>query len=214
MSKKNESKHIYQLELTERQAKLLSYACDRLSRIICGQDWTYQEFMEEAWEKRCKKATGSSMDKEWDGGWSNMRAEAEDLCKQIKKRFWNLDSNAMYGIHYDDTADILFALHTVIRHQIWLDGDRSFHGVDSDEPVMLGSEPLAVIRRTDVSCDEIISDMKKLYADISKCIYDLMEGRVYKNIEAVANAQQKMESLMVATQQELRVIADYLTKKD
>ena len=29
--KKSESKHIYQLELTERQAKLLSYACDSLS---------------------------------------------------------------------------------------------------------------------------------------------------------------------------------------
>jgi len=212
--KKNESKHIYQLELTERQAKLLSYACDRLSRIICGQDWTYQEFMEEAWEKRCKKATGTSMDKEWDGGWSNMRAEAEDLCNQIKKKYWGLERNAMYGIHYDDTADILFAMHTVIRHQIWLDGDRSFHGVDSDEPVMLGSEPLATIRRTDVSYNEIIKDMKKLYADIGKCIDSLLRGRVLKDDTAIANAQHKMESLMVATQQELRVIADYLTNKE
>lgn len=211
--KKNESKHIYQLELTERQAKLLSYACDRLSRIICGQDWTYQDFFEEAWEKRCKKATGSFMDKQWDGGWSNMRAEAEDLCKKIKKRFWGLDSNAMYGIHYDDTADILFALHTVIRHQIWLDGDRSFHGVDSDEPLKLGSEPLATIRRTDVSCDEIISDMNKLYADIDKCLMQLIHGRAEKEEPLIANAQHKMESLMVATQQELRVIADYMTKK-
>ena len=214
MSKKKESKHIYQLELTERQAKLLSYACDRLSRIICGQDWTYQEFMEEAWEKRCKEATGKSMDKEWDGGWSNMRNETEDLCKQIKKRYWGLERNAMYGIHYDDTADILFALHTVIRHQIWLDGDRSFHGVDSDEPVMLGSEPLAVIRRIDVSCDEIVKDMKKLYADIDKCIDSFLRGRVLKDDTAIANAQHKMESLMVATQQELRVIADYLTNKE
>lgn len=212
--KKNESKHIYQLELTERQAKLLSYACDRLSRIICGQDWTYQEFFEEAWEKRCKEATGSSMDKEWDGGWSNMRAEAEDLCKQIKKKYWGLDSNAMYGIHYDDTADILFALHTVIRHQIWLDGDRLFHGVDSDRPTQLGTEPLAVIRRTDVSCDEIVKDMSKLYADIDKCLMQLIYGRAEKEKPLIADAQHKMESLMVATQQELRVIADYLTNKE
>lgn len=212
--KKNESKHIYQLELTERQAKLLSYACDRLSRIICGQDWTYQEFMEEAWEKRCKEATGRSMDKEWDGGWSAMREDAEEICKKAKKRFWGLESNAMYGIHYDDTADILFAMHTVIRHQIWLDGDRSFHGVESDEPMKTGSEPLATIRRTDVSCDEIISDMEKLYADIDKCITQLIHGRTNRDETAVANAQHKMESLMVATQQELRVIADYLTNKD
>lgn len=208
---KREIKHIYQLELTERQAKLLSYACDRLSRIICGQDWTYQEFMEEAWEKRCKDATGNSMDKEWDGGWSAMREETEELCKKIKAKYWGLVANAMYGIHYDDTADILFAMHTVIRHQIWLDGDRQFHGVDSDKPTQVGTEPLAVIRRTDVSSDELMKDMEALYADIYKCIHDLVQGRAEKNDAAVANAQHKMESLMVSTQQELRVIADYLT---
>ena len=212
--KKTENKHVYQLELTERQAKLLSYACDRLSRIICGQDWTYQEFMEEAWEKRCKEVTGISMDKEWDGGWSAMRDEAEAWCKVIKKRFWGLESNALYGIHYDDTADILFALHTVIRHQIWLDGDRSFHGVDSDEPTQLGDEPLAVIRRTDVSCNGINKDMAELYEDIDNCVTDLIRGRANKDDTAVANAQHRMESLMVRMQQELRVIADYLTNKD
>lgn len=211
---KKESKHVYQLELTERQAKLLSYACDRLSRIICGQDWTYQEFMEEAWEKRCKEATGNSMDKEWDDGWYAMRSEAEALCKVIKKRFWGLESNAMYGIHYDDTADILFALHTVIRHQLWLDGDRQFHGVDSYEPMQLGSEPLATIRRTDVFYNDLIKDMEKLYADIDKCIMQLIHGRVENEEPLIANAQHKMESLMVRTQQELRVIADYLMNKN
>ena len=211
---KNDSKHIYQLELTERQAKLLSYACDRLSRIICGQDWTYQEFFEEAWEKRCKEATGNSMDKEWDGGWSAMRDEAETWCTVIKKRFWGLERNAMYGIHYDATADVLFALHTVIRHQIWLDGDRQFHGVDSDKPTQLGMEPLAVIRRTDVSYNDLIKDMEKLYSDIDKCIMQLINGRAENEELLIANAQHKMESLMVRTQQELRVIADYLTNKE
>lgn len=212
--KKTENKHIYQLELTERQAKLLSYACDRLSRIICGQDWTYQEFMEEAWEKRCKEATGISMDKEWDGGWSAMRAETEELCKKIKAKYWGLVANAMYGIHYDDTADILFSLHTVIRHQIWLDGERQFHGVDSDEPTKVGTEPLATIRRTDVSSDEIMKDMNRLYTDIENCLMQLIYGRVENEEPLIANAQHEMESLMVRTEQELRVIADYLTNKD
>lgn len=142
-----EQERIYNLQLTEKQARILSYACDRLSRIICGQDRTYQEFMEEAWEKRCKEATGEMMHKEWDGGWHAMRHEAEFLCKQIKKRFWGLESNAMYGVNYDDTSDILFDLHQVIRKQLWLDGDRKFHGVDSDTPMRFGSEPLAVIER-------------------------------------------------------------------
>ena len=118
------------------------------------------------------------------------------------------------GIHYDDTADILFSLHTVIRHQLWLDGDRQYHGVDSDKPTQLGTEPLAAIRRTDVSSDELMKDMEALYADIYKCIHDLVQGRSEKNDAAVANAQHKMESLMVSTQQELRVIAYYLTNKD
>ena len=143
--------HIYTLELTEKQAKLLSYACDRLSRIIEGQDWTFQEFMEEAWEKRCKEAVGGhGMDKEWDGGWQNMREDAEAICKQIKKRFWGLESNTMYGIHYDDVSDILFSIHTVIRHQLWLDRpeeNKSHMTVDSDEPMKIGSEPLAIIKR-------------------------------------------------------------------
>lgn len=41
--KKQESEHVYQLELTEKQAKMLSYTCDQFARLICGQDWSYQE---------------------------------------------------------------------------------------------------------------------------------------------------------------------------
>ena len=64
-----ETKHIYTLELTERQAKLLSCACDQFPRLIQGQDGAYQDLFEEAWEKRSKEATGDSMHKGWDGGW-------------------------------------------------------------------------------------------------------------------------------------------------
>lgn len=148
--KKQESKHVYQLELTERQARILSYACDQFSRLICGQDWSYQELFEAAWEKRCKEATGNMMDKEFEGGWYEMRTDAEAICKQAKKRFWGCESNAMYGIHYDDTADILFSLHQVIRHQLWLDrpeDQKSHITVDADEAMRYGSEPLAKIKK-------------------------------------------------------------------
>ena len=145
-----DSKHIYSLELTKRQAELLSYACDQFSRLIIGQDWSYRELFEAAWEKRCKEATGNFMDKEWDGGWQNMREEAEAFSQNIKKRFWGLDRQTMYGIHYDDVADILFSLHQVLRHQLWLDRpeDKKSHiTVDSDEAMQIGSEPLAIIER-------------------------------------------------------------------
>lgn len=151
MAKKEQQEHIYNLKLTKRQVELLSYACDRFSRLIIGQDWTYQELFEQAWEKRCKEAVGGhGMDNEWDGGWQNMREDAEAFSRNIKKRFWNLDRQTMYGIHYDDTADILFSIHQVLRHQLWLDRpeDKKSHiTVDSDEAMQIGSEPLAIIER-------------------------------------------------------------------
>ena len=147
---KKKDVRIYTMRLTERQAKLLSYACDRFSRLIEGQDWTYQELMEEAWEKRCKEAVGGhGMDEEWDGGWQNMRHDAEAICKNIKKRFWGLESNAVYGINYDDAADVLFDIHRVIRHQLYKDrGDTSISTVDAENPTSsIGSEPLVKIER-------------------------------------------------------------------
>ena len=110
----------------------------------------FQDLFEAAWEKRCKEATGNMRDKEWDGGWYNMRSEAERICNEIKAKFWGLPNNSLYGIHYDDTADILWDIHQCIRHQLWLDrpeDKKSNITVDSDEPMRVGSEPLADIKR-------------------------------------------------------------------
>lgn len=139
----------YIIELTEKQARLLSWACDTLPRLIEGQDWSFQQLMEGAWEKRCKEATGKSMDDEWDGGWHAMREEAERICKEIKREFWGLPANAMFGIHYDDTADILWDIYQVIRHQIWKDNpnpNKSRMTVDASPASQIGSEPLATIK--------------------------------------------------------------------
>jgi hypothetical protein len=149
--KKDNNKPVYRLELTERQAKLLSYACDQFSRLICGQDMAFQDLMEAAWEKRCKEAVGGhGMDKEWDGGWYNMRHDAEEICQNIKKRFWGLDRQSLYGVYYDETADILFDIHCVIRHQLWLDKpdeNKSTMTVDASEAMQFGKEPLAKIEK-------------------------------------------------------------------
>ena len=140
----------YLIELTEKQARLLSWACDTLPRLIEGQDWSFQQLMEEAWEKRCKKATGNFMDDKWDGGWYAMREEAERVCKEIKAKFWGLAPNALYGIHYDDTADILWDIHTTLRHQLWLDkpeGKKLHYTVDASPAMQVGSEPLIKVTR-------------------------------------------------------------------
>lgn len=146
-----QDKHLYTLHLTKRQVQLLSRMCDSAARIIMGQDSTYQEFLEMAWEKRCKKATGHSMDGKWDGGWQNMRSEAESVCLYLKKRFWGLESNALNGIHYDDNADIFFDLHRVLRHQLWKENpNKDRWTVDAEDPTSsIGSEPLARIERNE-----------------------------------------------------------------
>jgi len=139
----------YILELTEKQARLLSWACDTFPRIIEGQGHAYQDMFEQAWEKRCKEATGKSMDDEWDGGWHKMREDAENTVREIKRRFWGLSWCSEYGIHYDDTADILWDIHQVIRHQLWKDRDdehKSFMTVDASPATQFGDEPLAEIR--------------------------------------------------------------------
>lgn len=140
----------YTIELTEKQARLLSSALDSFSRLIIGQDWEYQQLMEEAWEKRCKKATGNMMDEKFEGGWQAMRDDAERICKEIKQRFWGMPGNATYGVKYDDTADILFDMHQVIRHQLWLDDSNpnKTHGtVDTFPAHQFGSEPLIKIKK-------------------------------------------------------------------
>ena len=212
---KEENKHIYNLQLTERQAKLLSYACDQFMRCIQGQPEAFQGLMEDAWEVRCKESTGERMNKEWNGGWWNMRHQAERLSRLATKWFWGCRQG--YGIHYDDAADIFFDIHRVLRYQFYKDrGDTSKAFVDSENPTsQIGSEPLAVISRTDKPTPkELVKDIAELYADIDNCIMDLIHARATKNDTEVANVQHRMESLMVATQQELQVINDYLTKQE
>lgn len=79
-----------------------------------------------------------------------MRAKAEEICKHIKKIFWGCEANAMYGVNYDDTADILFDLHQILRHLLWLDrpeDQKSHITVDAYEAMAHGSEPLDKINK-------------------------------------------------------------------
>lgn len=109
----------------------------------------YQHLFEEAWERRCKEATGNPMDEKFEGGWSAMRDDAETICREIKRKFWGQPGNGCYGVHYDDVADILFDIHQVIRHQLWLDNpnpDKPRFIVSADPAHQFGSEPLATIK--------------------------------------------------------------------
>lgn len=137
----------YTIELTEKQARLLSWACDTFPRLIEGQDWAFQDLMESAWERRCKEATGNMMDKEFEGGWYKMREDAETFCKEIKKRFWNLAPYANYGIRYDESADIIWDIYQALRYELWKNRPepKSHITVDAFPATQFGSEPLAIV---------------------------------------------------------------------
>ena len=142
----------YTIELTKRQAELLSWTCDTMARIIEGQDWTYQQMLEMAWEKRCKEATGTMMDDTFEGGWHEMREDAEEIVKYIKNRFWGLPANTLNGIHYDAIADIIWDMYQVIRHQLWKDrpeDKRSRWTVDAFPANQIGDAPLIKIAPSD-----------------------------------------------------------------
>lgn len=150
MSKKKK----YVLELNQKQAELLSWALDTFPRLIQGQDHAYQDLLESAWERRCKKAIGRSMDDEFEGGWYKMREDAEAFCKEIKRRFWGLAPNANYGIHYDESADILWDIYATLRHYLWLNNpnpNKSKYTVDAFPHKQIGLEPLIKVTVKDAN---------------------------------------------------------------
>jgi len=142
----------YVIEMNERQARLLSYVCNTFPRLVEGQDFAYQDLFESAWERRCKEATGNTMDKMFEGGWYMMRENAEALCKEIKRRFWNLAPNANYGVNYDDSADIIWDMYQCLRHELWKndpDPNKSTVTVDAFPANQFGKEPLIKVTSKD-----------------------------------------------------------------
>lgn len=135
----------YTIEVSKHQLQMLSMMCDRMSRLICGQlDNSVQEFVEQAWERRHKSKDNPHGMGE---GWYEMRKDVEDRLAELKKIGWGLERNAYYGIHYDELADLLFEMHQVMRHRLWLDNPNSpWYSVDGDEPMKLTDEPMITVK--------------------------------------------------------------------
>ena len=76
-----------------------------------------------------------------------MREDAENTCKEIKRRFWNQPFNADYGIHYDDDADIVWDLYQAVRYELWKNRPepKSHYTVDAFPATQFGKEPLAKV---------------------------------------------------------------------
>ena len=111
----------YSITLSERQLRLLAYACRVTDRLIIGQlDFSLKECCEEAFEKLHK---GKEAGKIGSNEWYYMQYEVTEAIQKLRKLCWGVQYGQNHGIHYDDTADVLFDMQKVMEHALWLEQD-------------------------------------------------------------------------------------------
>ena len=136
---KKEAEPRYALSLTRKQLQLLSVACERMSRNLCGQlDMGVFYELERAINRHHEGE--ERMD---------LLSEVRQTLDVLRTRCWNLDSRQFYGIHYDKDSDILFDIHQVLRHQLWLEDPNRSNAVVMSSVHKFASEPLVTIRKED-----------------------------------------------------------------
>ena len=111
MAKNKENKQ-FTITLSERQLRLLAYACRVTDRLIIGQlDFSLKECKNDEAGK-----VGSDM-------WKTMRFVVEKSMDILRKLCWGVERNTNHGIYYDETADVLFDMQKVMEHALWLEED-------------------------------------------------------------------------------------------
>ena len=109
----------FTITLSERQLRLLAYACRVTDRLIIGH-FSLQECCEEAFEKLHK---GKEAGKIGSDQWYAMRFEVEEAIRRLRKLCWGVEGGQNHGIYFDETADILFDMQKVMEHALWLEED-------------------------------------------------------------------------------------------
>lgn len=120
MAKNKENKQ-FTITLSERQLKLLAYACRVTDRLIIGQlDFSLQECCEAAFEKLHKNDEAGKIGSV---EWNLMRFIVTQLIQTLRKLCWGVEYGEHHGLGYDSTADILFDMQKVMEHALWLEED-------------------------------------------------------------------------------------------
>ena len=120
MAKNKENKQ-FTITLSERQLRLLAYACRVTDRLILGQlDFSLQECCESAFEKLHKDDKAKKIGSD---DWYVMRFVVEKAIQTLRKLCWGVEYGENHGLGYDSTADILFDMQKVMEHALWLEED-------------------------------------------------------------------------------------------
>ena len=119
MTKKNAKQ--FTITHSERQLRLLAYACRVTDRLIIGQlDYSLQECCEAAFEKLHKDDEAGKIGSDM---WYTMRYVVEKSMDILRKLCWGVERITNHGIYYDEDADVLFDMQKVIEHALWLEKD-------------------------------------------------------------------------------------------
>ena len=119
MTKNNDKQ--FTITLSERQLRILAYACRVTDRLIIGQlDYSLQECCEAAFEKLHKDDEAGKIGSDM---WYTMRYVVEKSMDILRKLCWGVERITNHGIYYDEDADVLFDMQKVIEHALWLEKD-------------------------------------------------------------------------------------------
>ena len=147
---------LYVIHISHRQLRELSFQCEQHSRFITGQlDFTLQEAVESAWEKRYAASHPLKENGYKDHGigtkeWHDVRHNTEAIINDIRWECWQCTRSSNYGVHYDDESDMYWDIYEVFRHQLWLDRPdekKCGYTVDAYPAHRWGNEPLIKIKR-------------------------------------------------------------------
>ena len=120
MAKNKENKQ-FTITLSERQLRLLAYACRVTDRLIIGQlDYSLKECCEGAFLKLHKNDGAGKVGSD---EWKTMRFVVEKSMDILRKLCWGVEGGQNHGIYFDETADILFDMQKVMEHALWLEED-------------------------------------------------------------------------------------------
>ena len=120
MAKNKENKQ-FTITLSERQLRLLAYACRVTDRLIIGQlNFSLQECCEAAFLKLHKNDEAGKVGSDM---WNTMRFIVEKSMDILRKLCWGMEGGQNHGIYFDETADILFDMQKTMEHALWLEED-------------------------------------------------------------------------------------------
>ena len=107
----------FTITLSERQLRLLAYACRVTDRLIIGQlDFSLKECCEGAFLKLHKNDEAGKVGSDM---WKTMRFVVEKSMDILRKLCWGVEGGQNHGIYFDETADILFDMQMTMEHALW-----------------------------------------------------------------------------------------------